>query len=155
MVNHWPSRYGGQKQSEPKRLEAAYSAKHFIDSIIKLNPKRKILFMGDLNDYPKNISTKIIAESLKPMIKKSSGKYNGSHNYKGKWNILDHIFVSKSLLKKKGMHIKKRSGKIHSNKFLMSTYKGKVVPFRTYGGKKYLNGYSDHLPISIKIILEE
>ena len=154
MVNHWPSRYGGQKKSELKRIAAARSAKHFIDSIIKLNPRSKILFMGDLNDYPKNISTKIIAESLKPMIKKSSGKYKGSHNYKGKWNILDHIFVSKYLLKKKGIHTKRRSGKIHSNEFLMSKYKEQVVPFRTYGGKKYLNGYSDHLPVSVKIMLE-
>ena len=39
MVNHWPSRYGGIKESEPKRLAAAYSAKTFIDSIMKLNPK--------------------------------------------------------------------------------------------------------------------
>jgi len=154
MVNHWPSRYGGIKESEPKRLAAAYSAKTFIDSIMKLNPKSKILFMGDLNDYPKNISTKIISRSLKTMIKKSSGKYKGTHNYKGKWNILDHIFVSKSLLKRKGIHAKKGSGIIHSNKFLLSTYKGQVVPFRTYGGKKYLNGYSDHLPVSVKIVLE-
>ena len=44
-----------------------------------------------------------------------------------------------------------KSGKIHSPKFLLSEYKGNTVPFRTFGGGNYLNGYSDHFPVSIKV----
>lgn len=151
MVNHWPSRRGGQLKSEPKRLVAAVSAKAFIDSVKQVDPKVKIVFMGDLNDYPENMSPKMISEELKPMITKKSGEFGGTHNYRGEWNVLDHIMISKGFTKGKGIKVKKRSGKIHNFEFLMTTYKGNIVPFRTYGGGKYLAGYSDHLPVSISV----
>ena len=151
MVNHWPSRYGGQIESEPKRLVAATAAKSFIDSVQNADPRLKIVFMGDLNDYPDNISTMMVSSILEPMITEKSGKFKGTHNYRGNWHILDHIMVSQSFLKKKGIHVKKNSGKIYSPEFILTTYKGNTVPYRTYGGKKYLGGYSDHLPVSIQI----
>ena len=153
MVNHWPSRYGGQVESEPKRLVAAYAAKSFIDSMTTVNPKIKIVFMGDLNDYPDNRAPLLISELLRPMITAESGEFGGTHNYRGEWNVLDHIMVSNSLLKKKGMRVAKKSGRIHSEKYLLDTYKGNIVPFRTYGGRKYLAGYSDHLPVTINFSL--
>lgn len=149
MVNHWPSRYGGQVESEPKRLVAAYAAKSFIDSMTTVNPKLKIVFMGDLNDYPENRAPLLISALLKPMITAESGEFGGTHNYRGEWNVLDHIMVSNSFLKKKGLHVAKKSGKIYSDKYLLETYKGDIVPFRTYGGRKYLAGYSDHLPVTV------
>jgi predicted extracellular nuclease len=151
MVNHWPSRRGGQIESEPKRLIAATAAKAFVDSVLIADPIAKIVFMGDLNDYPDNRAPQMISKSLKSMITADSGKFGGSHNYRGEWNVLDHIMVSSNFIKKKGIHVKKKSGIIHSDKFLLDTYKGNIVPFRTYGGKKYLAGYSDHLPVSIEI----
>ena len=33
----------------------------------------------------------------------------------------------------------------------MSEYKGNTVPFRTFGGGNYLEGYSDHFPVSISV----
>ncbi|MDP4798379.1 MAG: endonuclease, partial [Crocinitomicaceae bacterium] len=145
MVNHWPSRSGGEEASEPKRMIAANAARKFIDSIQSVSPKTKIVFMGDLNDYPTNNSAKLIAEVLKPMITKESGEYHGSYNYRGEWDVLDHILVSSNFFEKKSGIIKD-SGKIYSNQFLLDVYKGDTVPYRTYGGKKYLGGYSDHLP---------
>jgi hypothetical protein len=64
---------------------------------------------------------------------------------------MDHIFVSTGFQKKKGIKVIKDSGSIHSFDFLLSEYKGNVVPFRTYGGSKYLGGYSDHFPVSIEV----
>ena len=151
MVNHWPSRRGGQLKSEPKRLVAAIAAKEFIDSIQLVNPTAKIVFMGDLNDYPDNRAPQLISKTLKTMITHKSGEFGGTHNYRGEWDVLDHIMISKSFCKGKGIKVKKKSGEIHSFKFLMSTYKGNIVPFRTYGGGKYLAGYSDHLPVTISI----
>ncbi len=150
MVNHWPSRSGGEEASEPKRMIAANAARKFIDSIQSVSPKTKIVFMGDLNDYPTNNSAKLIAEVLKPMITKESGEYHGSYNYRGEWDVLDHILVSSNFFEKKSGIIKD-SGKIYSNQFLLDVYKGDTVPYRTYGGKKYLGGYSDHLPVSIGV----
>ena len=151
MVNHWPSRRGGQVESEPKRLIAAGAAKRFIDSLLTIDKKTQILFMGDLNDYPTDIAPQMIANLLKPMITTDSGKYGGSNNYRGEWNILDHIMVSPGFFKKKGCYVKKKSGEIGEYDYLLTEYKGNIVPFRTYGGGKYLKGYSDHLPVSIEV----
>lgn len=150
MVNHWPSRRGGAEESEPKRMIAAHAAKAFIDSVLIANKKMKIVLMGDLNDYPTNTGPMLIAETLNPMITKESGEFCGSHSYRGEWNILDHIMVSPNMLKGK-TKTKKDSGKIYSNKFLLDEYKGDIVPFRTYGGRTYLGGYSDHLPVTISV----
>jgi predicted extracellular nuclease len=154
LVNHWPSRRGGQEESEPLRLEAAKNARIFIDSILNVNSSSKIILMGDLNDYPTDKAPMMIQEQLNPMITKESGEFGGSHNYKETWDVLDHIFVSPGLTStKKGFKVCSSSGKIHSFSFLLSEYKGQIVPFRTYGGSTYLGGYSDHLPVSIKLSL--
>ena len=60
---------------------------------------------------------------------------------------------SKFSKNKNSIKVVKKSGKIHSYDFLLSTYKGNIVPFRTFGGKKYLAGYSDHLPVTIDVQL--
>lgn len=151
MVNHWPSRLGGVEQSEPNRLEAAKAARHFIDSLLAINENYKIVLMGDLNDYPGDKAPKLIEEKLKPMICSTSGEFGGTSNYKDEWHILDHIFISNGFLSKKGIKVVKESGAIHSFDFLLTEYKGQIVPFRTYGGSKYLAGYSDHLPVSIEV----
>lgn len=151
MVNHWPSRRGGQAESEPKRMVAAISAKEFINAQLSANKKVKIVFMGDLNDYPENRSPSIISDILKPLITKKSGQFGGSYSYRNEWGVLDHIMVSKSFIKKKGIKVKKKSGKIHSPDFLLSEYRGNIVPNRTYGGLKYLGGYSDHFPVSVEV----
>ncbi len=151
MINHWPSRSGGQAKSEPKRLIAAVAAKSFIDSVLQISPDTKIAFMGDLNDHPEDRAPQMVSDLLKPMITDKSGKFEGTHNYRGEWGILDHIMVSSNFLKKKGVHVVKKSGQIHSPEFLLTTYKGNIVPFRTYGGGKYLKGYSDHLPVYVGI----
>ena len=151
MVNHWPSRSGGQVESEPNRLKAAANATTFLDSLMKASPKTKIVFMGDLNDYPNNMSAQLVAERLTPMITKSSGKFGGTYNYRGEWDVLDHILVSKNFFKGKNVKAVKKSGKIHSPDFIITEYKGDLVPKRNYAGPKYLDGYSDHLPVSIEV----
>ncbi len=151
MVNHWPSRRGGQAESEPKRMVAAIAAKEFINAQQTANKDVKIVFMGDLNDYPTNLAPSMISDLLVPMISEKSGKFGGSHNYRQEWGVLDHIMVSKSFLKKKGIKIQKKSGKIHSPDFLLGEYRGNIVPNRTYGGAKYLGGYSDHFPVTIEV----
>jgi predicted extracellular nuclease len=155
LINHWPSRSGGEEASEPNRMEAAKNGKRYLDSVLTIHPDAKIIFMGDLNDYPTNNAPKLIAEKLHPQICKASGIYGGSYFYKGEWDILDHILVSDKLVSKsKGFKVIPNSGKIHSPELLMELYKGDIIPFRTYGGKKYLGGYSDHLPVTIDVKLK-
>lgn len=150
MVNHWPSRRGGTEKSETKRLKAAQSARIFIDSLLRIDDNTKIILMGDLNDYPSNKSVQLIMEKLDPKITWASNKFGGTHNYKGEWNILDHICISEGWNKGR-LKSEKAVGRILTLEYMLSTYKGNIVPFRTYGGSKYLGGYSDHLPVYINL----
>jgi len=152
LVNHWPSRRSGTADSEPKRLFAAKNAKGFLDSILTINNSTKIIFMGDLNDYPEDKAPQLISQVLIPQISKQSGSLGGTHQYKGEWNILDHIMISEGMKNGKVKLIDK-SGKIHEFPYLLEVYKGNKQPFRTYVGTKYLGGYSDHLPVSIDILV--
>ena len=151
MVNHWPSRSGGAEASEPKRLIAANAARKFIDSVQAASPTVKIVLMGDLNDYPTDKAPQLVSEVLTPMIIKSSGKYGGTYNYRGEWDILDHIMISSNFSSSKRISVVENSGKIYADEFLLDVYKGDTVPKRNFGGITYLEGYSDHLPVSIGV----
>ncbi|MEN9700050.1 MAG: hypothetical protein RLZZ301_1248 [Bacteroidota bacterium] len=152
LVNHWPSRRSGTDTSEPRRICAAEHAVSFIDSVQKADPAAKIVFMGDLNDHPQDKAPQLISQRLTPLITKSSGEFGGSHNYKSEWDVLDHMMVSKNAADGK-VKAQMQSGQIQSYPFLITTYKGEKVPNRTYAGTNYLGGYSDHLPVSFKILV--
>ena len=153
MVNHWPSRRGGAEKSEPKRMKAAQNARRFIDSLLARDINTKIIFMGDLNDYPTNTSVQNITKKLDPKITNTSNRFGGTHCYKGEWNILDHICISKGW-KNGDLKISSENGTILTLEYLLSTYKGNTVPFRTFGGSQYLGGYSDHLPVYIDLEIQ-
>ena len=53
VVNHWPSRGGGQP-SIAQRYKAGELNRKIIDSIMDINPMSKIITMGDFNDNPCN-----------------------------------------------------------------------------------------------------
>ncbi|MEM7187628.1 MAG: endonuclease/exonuclease/phosphatase family protein, partial [Bacteroidota bacterium] len=52
IVNHWPSRSGGELSSSYKRMKAALLNRSIIDSIFSEEPYAKVITMGDLNDDP-------------------------------------------------------------------------------------------------------
>ena len=161
LVNHWPSRRGGK---EEKRALAAQQAKHIVDSLQTKNKKAKIILMGDFNDDPTDVSlTKHLGvkNTLSEAGKKdlfntiastftAADRKSGTLSYKGKWNIFDQMIITKSLMGKKGTSYVKNSSKIYKQDFLFNQsgkYKGYL--HRTSGGGKFLNGYSDHLPVYI------
>lgn len=157
IVNHWPSRYGGKERSIPLRRDAALLNRKIIDSLLQINPHEKIITMGDFNDDPSDPS---ITNYLKAKDSKAELETNdlfnplatyfkdskGSLFYRGKWNLFDQMIVSQGLINSNGIKIK--SATIFNKPFLIQQdgkYKGHL--FRTFGGKNYLNGYSDHLPV--------
>ncbi|MCE2686402.1 MAG: hypothetical protein LW839_06140 [Cryomorphaceae bacterium] len=152
LVNHWPSRVGGAEQSAPRRFKAAQMAAQFIDSVQQNDPKAKIILMGDLNDHPQDVAPRHVSTKLTPLISKESNSFGGSYNYKNEWDVLDHIMVSLNAMEG-NFQVQKESGQIHSFTYLLTQYKGQIVPNRTYAGNTYLGGYSDHLPVSIQVIL--
>ena len=162
FFNHWPSRYGGQAASEPKRIRAAVTLRKAVDSIQKLGYTTNIIIAGDFNDEWSNISLKdsLQAKPIKELQQSSlinlmaSMPMNmGSHRYRGTWSYLDQIIVSNSLLSYQGTFVVKNSAWVVEHPFLLETderYPGKV-PFRTFVGRRYNGGFSDHLPIYIDI----
>lgn len=164
FVNHWPSRYGGQLATLPKRNFAAAVLKSKFDSILTSVPNSSILAMGDFNDYPHDESLSLILKAQKLATNLSkidlvnlTWQYEhvkGTCKYNHQWGILDQFIVSQPLLDpKEGLF----TGMIHSHifdaDFLLEPEKdgiGKKTN-RTYIGFKYHGGYSDHLPIYVDL----
>jgi len=157
--NHWPSRWGGKKRSEPKRIKAAAILRSAVDAHLAKNPNADIVMLGDFNDQPKNPSIKKTLKAnggFNTVKNGTSGKlYNcwkssesqGSYIYKNKWNKLDHAIVSKGLLDEQNFFITKRSFLCFNPDYLLKKSRGKFYISRSYRGSKYYGGYSDHLPL--------
>lgn len=163
IVNHWPSRREGKDASEPKRVIAAKAACAVRDQILESDAKANIVIMGDFNDEPFDKSIREVVGTTEDFEKVSAQMmYNpmarlkqaglGSYNFRGNWNMLDQIIVSEALLDGKGLEYEKHSANIFSPDW-MRQHGGKYdqYPNRTFGGRKYLNGYSDHFPVSIQL----
>lgn len=150
FVNHWPSRRDGADETEYKRIKAAETVLQKIESLggNDLN----CIIMGDFNDDPNSVSIEHLMESgrfINPMQQLLS-PVSGSANYKGEWSLFDQIILSHSFLNYEvGTHSYKKA-RVFAPKFLKE-WKGKYKgnPFRTFVGKKYLGGYSDHFPVYV------
>lgn len=172
FVNHFPSRSEGLKKSQPKRISAAKTLRHVIDSILEANPTNNILAMGDFNDEPSDSSMKHYVKAEKPITNdkawhntdltpqvmvnlmfqlKELGK--GSYKYRKYWNMLDQILVNSSLfIGRDGLQVVENSAGIYAEDWMkQKTPKYFGSPMRTFGGRKYLAGYSDHFPVFIKL----
>lgn len=161
FVNHWPSRGGGQQETEINRITAADVLEKEIRKVIDQDAKAKILVMGDFNDYPTDIS---ISEHLKAGIDKGGLLFNymyddclakkGSHYYKGEWGALDQFMASWELKNAtSGWNAKDDAAQIFMDELILFTDKeGNKRPNRTYIGDRYNEGgYSDHLPIYVVV----
>jgi hypothetical protein len=164
IVNHWPSRRGGEKESAPLRNAAADLNRHIVDSILTLNPNAKIIVMGDLNDDPDNDS---VLKHLRAKGKKDKllpgDLYNtmwdlyksgvGSLAYRGQWNLFDQIIVSQGLLNNNMESWELYATHIFNENFLV-TQEGRYAgyPYRTMSGGTYIGGYSDHFPTYIILV---
>ncbi len=161
IVNHWPSRLGGQEQSEYLRVAAAGLSKSIADSIRSVSPLRPIIIMGDLNDDPQDKScAETIGARRNAYDVPPTGFYNpwwdihakgkGTLTYKGKWNLFDQIIVGGMLLPDNGATLTFMGAEVCDLDFLKqkeAPYTG--TPHRTYVGGRFLYGYSDHFPTQI------
>jgi predicted extracellular nuclease len=155
FVNHWPSRSGGQTESEPNRLAVAALLKSKIDAVLSTDAKAKIVIMGDFNDHPDDKSVhEVLGASELPLAPLYNQMYsihaagNGSYFYKGEWGALDQMITSEGLMNSKGWHADAQSaGVLRDEKILFRDKDGVARPSRSYAGDTYKGGYSDHLPV--------
>lgn len=165
FVVHFPSRSGGEKETEPNRLKAAGILRNYVDSLFDVRAEPRIMIMGDFNDYPDNKSiTHVLRAGIPPgtpadkelyhlLARKTRNKDYGTYKYRGSWGLLDHFIVSGSLLNPNSSFFtgEENAGVVRLPFLLETDDKyGGAVPYRTYYGMKYHGGYSDHLPLLIK-----
>jgi len=163
IVNHWPSRSGGEKKSSPGREAAGRLNRRIIDSLVKINPNAKIITMGDLNDGPYNKSVKQgIGAKLKKTDLKQGDMYNPFEQmqkngeatlfYRDAGDIFDQIIVSEGFAGEKATGWKYWKAGIYNKAFLIQTtgqYKG--YPLRNSTAEP---GFSDHFPVYVYLIKE-
>ncbi|MEY3398370.1 MAG: hypothetical protein RL220_964 [Bacteroidota bacterium] len=159
-VNHWPSRSGGQAESEPKRMKASSVLKTSIAETSVVNPDAQIICMGDFNDHPTDASLLALEA-----IDSSNGKLamtncmkqlhlsgQGSYNYKGEWGALDQFVVNSAMQEKEGLYVDPAAAFILKEEWMLfKKDDGTLIPNRTYAGPNYTEGYSDHLPVCLPI----
>lgn len=162
IVNHWPSRSGGEKKSSPFREAAGALNRKIIDSLVKINPKAKIITMGDLNDGTYNKSVKIgIGAKLKKTELKTPGDIynpfeqmakngNATLFYRDAGDIFDQIMVSEEFVNIDYSSFRYWKSGIYNKPFMIETmgqYKG--YPLRHSANEI---GFSDHFPVYIYLI---
>ncbi len=150
IVNHWSSRREGEKESEHKRIASSNKVGEVITAIKQDNEGAKIIVIGDFNDDPSNNSVKQLVEDYNlynPM--ETLRSYNRGTSYHGRqWNLFDQIFFTGNFFENSTTEFEYFSANIFDEDFLKlfnGKYKGS--PYRTYVGKKYKGGYSDHFPV--------
>lgn len=165
IVNHWPSRRGGESESEQNRLAAAEIAKRAAERHLESNQNANILLLGDFNDEPTNASIeKVLGAKLLECNSVTGNSapffYNlayqktvngeGSYLYREDWNMLDQIIISNGLAD----NYTCGSFQVYKPEFMVTrSGKFKGAAFPTYGSGRYLGGYSDHFPVTAQFEL--
>ena len=154
FVCHFPSRSGGEKETEPDRIDAAMRLRALCDSLYHINPESNIIIMGDFNDNPSDKSIQILINEANLVHLFDDPKrlnYSGTHKFQGEWSQLDQMMVSAHFYK----YLKAGSPRIYAADFLLSKKdsRGEQSPLRVYTGPAYKGGYSDHLPVVVDFLI--
>jgi len=152
FVVHAPSRYGGELHSRPFRQAVANRLCQSIDSLQAHSPDAHIIVAGDFNDGADSPVLEYIASHRLCNLTKDARGQNGvrgTYRYQGEWESIDHVFGSPTIINKVDTTY------IHAPKFLLEEENkyGGYRPRRTYNGMRYQPGYSDHLPLVVRLRL--
>ncbi|AUC16357.1 endonuclease [Tenacibaculum sp. SZ-18] len=171
IVNHWPSRRGGEAKSSPLREKAAFKVSQIINKIREEDKNAKVMIIGDFNDDPMNKSFK---EVLKTKAEKAEVNKGDIYNpyekmfekglnttaYRDNLSLFDQILFTSPLLNQEGKKnfssYKMFKSGIFNKRFMVQNkgrYKG--YPFRSFSNGQYTGGYSDHFPVYIYLIKEK
>ena len=182
FVCHLPSRRGGAMATEDYRRRACRLIRASVDSLAEVRKLPLVLVMGDMNDEPDDVSlkndlrAKIFQHtknrrkawgrntseandslSFLPLCNltasvKEAGGVEGTYMFRGKWNRLDHIIVSNTLLNAESpLRAVPSTARVLVLPMLVEpSGSGEAVkPRRTFQGPVYRGGVSDHLPLVV------
>lgn len=169
IVNHWPSRSGGEQRSRASREKAAALNVKIIENIKNEYPNPKVIIIGDLNDDPTNSSLKKVLQAKGKKSKLKEGDiYNPMENmfkrglntlgYRDNINLFDQILLTSNLVtaSKEYENYKLYKANIFNPRYLTNKkgrYKG--YPFRSWSNNQFTGGYSDHFPVYVYLIKEK
>jgi predicted extracellular nuclease len=166
FVNHWPSKYGGAEKSIPLRAAAGQTLRKKVESILVKDGHSEIVIMGDLNDEPIDPSVSIhlgasmdldqigkgesiLWNVMKPWHRNKEGS---TYKYSGKDMVYDHLIISPGLTDNLRLKwVQNSAGVFDGEKYRQHGGKYDGYPFRFWAGNRLLGGYSDHMPIYLKI----
>ena len=146
FVVHAPSRFGGEHSTRPNRRVVA---ERLMGAIRQLPEEAKVIVAGDFNDYADSPALVLLGEQgLHNISSKAKGQHGaeGTYRYQGRWQSIDHVLVSQTMLQKVSEVY------VNDAPFLLEEDKkyGGVTPLRTYIGYRYHRGFSDHLPLVVR-----
>ncbi|MHC1731870.1 MAG: endonuclease/exonuclease/phosphatase family protein [Bacteroidales bacterium] len=159
ILCHLPSRRGGVLAAEELRERMIKLAAGRIDSIVNASyGETGIIVMGDFNATPDERLMSALTDggNLINISAERAGQGKGSYRYQGTWEMIDQILVSPQLIDTASVFsILPGSFRVMDVPFLLTddeTYPG-TKPFPAYGGFRWTGGYSDHLPVMVRIKL--
>ena len=168
LVNHHPSKYGGAAESEPRRRIAVERLRFLADSLSAVGIDR-IIAGGDFNDTPDNPVFRLLEPVLMPTHIDLHRRGQGTIKYDGKWDLIDHIYVSPgwilsppadpaqtaslpaSMAPSSSLVPRMRILRIPFLLTRDNVHSGEK-PLRTYTGPRHTGGVSDHLPVLLDIV---
>lgn len=159
LVVHLPSKV--RSSSQQARLVALRQIKTTIDSLHTVRRNPHLLLMGDFNtdykdaDIKEVLQAKVLEGSVSPGALYSlfpsslPEPTKGSYKYIDSWSLIDQIYANGLLLQPRVEAGTFRQAWIYAPDFLQEKDKkyGGTKPFRSWAGKKYTGGYSDHFPV--------
>lgn len=161
FANHWPSRYGGQAKSDPKRMLVSSKLIQAIKGLVKRLPKIEFVsILGDFNDSPHSPSVQQLAKANLAGYtfenslagKEDQGVY--TLQYRSKGFLFDQImlFGTKTFFDKTNRFVQVPTvANPRFGMFFRTLRNHKIRIKRTYEGKRYIGGVSDHLPVMMRI----
>ena len=153
IVAHLPSKRGGELLSRPYRRAAARRVCEVVDSVRAVSGAARIILAGDFNDNSDSETVQMMVRcGMADLSRNAVGRNGakGTYRYHGEWSNIDHVLVSLPMERMAvGCHV-------HDAEFLLQPDEkyGGVKPRRNYIGPRYLNGFSDHLPLVAKFSME-
>lgn len=153
VVCHQPSLLNRYEHRE-RTMRSLYA---FADSLCRADTCARLVIMGDFNAAP---GDKVMlgtfcapGSALFCPLENLAAQGAGSYAYNNKWALYDNIYVSARL---RTGNVKYEKSGIFIRPYLLTggNTRRRGYPLRTFNGKKYMNGFSDHLPVYLFLKIE-
>ncbi|HSO77181.1 MAG TPA: endonuclease/exonuclease/phosphatase family protein [Bacteroidales bacterium] len=157
ILCHWPSRRGGVLAAERLREAVASLVISKVDSIqAAAGGMASVIVTGDFNSTPSEpVMVRLADESGMANLSAAMAKNEkGSYRYRGLWEMIDQVLVSDIMTTGEAeFNALSQDFSVFDAPFLLEDdpdYPGKR-PLATYRAYKWEGGYSDHLPVLVRI----